>query len=361
MKVTAIEPGTPAMDEFIDLPWRIYSGQWQWVPPFKSMLAWELTRQNHFFNHGRMQAFICEKEGRCVGRVVASVDDTLAEADVGHFGYFETIDDIRVTTALLEAACSWLKAEGKKRAHGPVNLNIYNTYRIQTEGFDTAPFIGEPRSPEYYKKHLATLGFAEEAFWKSWDLTPTLLEQLYEDLNQGAARFAEPLKDIRLESFDLENFDVECKLTYDVVLESFSHNYGFSSLTEAEWFTQFGSAKNSLFSQASFKAINSKNECVGFYTSFKDMAQVIAQMDGDHTKASLLAGYAGKGVVFHTIAVKSTERKSGIAQHLLSAVAKGALDHGCTHGIGALAKQGVAPAAKICDATRAYAVYSKEL
>jgi hypothetical protein len=123
----------------------------------------QLGADSLFYRHGDTRLFVCHQDGQPVGRIVASVDHDFPHQEVGHFGYFEACPEKACTEKLIQASEEWLREKGKKRIEGPINLNILAGYRLQTTGFDTPAFPGEPRNPEYYSNLLGSLGYREVA------------------------------------------------------------------------------------------------------------------------------------------------------------------------------------------------------
>jgi hypothetical protein len=60
---------------FIDLPFRLYANDPNWVPPLKSDVMATITPgKNPWFEHGEAQLFLAEKDGKVVGRISAHLD-----------------------------------------------------------------------------------------------------------------------------------------------------------------------------------------------------------------------------------------------------------------------------------------------
>ena len=75
-----IRPVTTKKDRkaFVDLPFRLYADDPNWVPPLKSEALGLITpEKNGWFSHAKAQLFLAEENGRVVGRISAHID-TLA-------------------------------------------------------------------------------------------------------------------------------------------------------------------------------------------------------------------------------------------------------------------------------------------
>ena len=60
---------------FIDLPFRLYANDPNWVPPLKDEVRGLITPgKNPWFEHAEAQLFLAERDGRVVGRISAHLD-----------------------------------------------------------------------------------------------------------------------------------------------------------------------------------------------------------------------------------------------------------------------------------------------
>ena len=84
-------------DAFIKFQWEIYSHDPAWVPPLIIERKAFLNRKRHpFYRHGDAALFLARKNGKIVGRIMASDDpnyNSLHQTNIGCFGLFESIDD----------------------------------------------------------------------------------------------------------------------------------------------------------------------------------------------------------------------------------------------------------------------------
>jgi hypothetical protein len=97
------------------------------------------------------------KNGSIVGRIAAIIDQNYIdfhEEKTGFFGFFESIDDVKVARALLDQVKGFLRARGLKQMMGPVNPSTNDECGLLVEGFDSSPFIMMTYNPPYYRKLL---------------------------------------------------------------------------------------------------------------------------------------------------------------------------------------------------------------
>jgi hypothetical protein len=177
--------------DFVELAWKIYRDDPRWVPPIRAdlhrLLGW---RHHAFYQHAESQAFVARRDGEVVGRIAAIVNHAHVEIHrepVGFFGFFETIDDVDVAGALLDAARQWLRQRNMERIRGPVSPSLHHECGLLVTAFDAEPYFMTPYNPPYYMHLLKKLGcrkakdllayvfFAEEVprilslYQKQWD------------------------------------------------------------------------------------------------------------------------------------------------------------------------------------------------
>lgn len=348
--------------EFLELPWRIYTDQHAWVPPLKASIQQELSDENLFFEHGRAALFLAEREGEICGRIVASVDDNLLQQDVGHFGYFECIDDAEIAAVLLQRAEQWCKAQGKTQIHGPINLNIYGNYRLQTRGFDTPPFLGEPRAPKYYQDLLKQAGYGVEATWNSWDIPAQIFPMLQGYMEQQAASAQGEDDAYRLEFLNVQDLERHLHDAHTAAMKSFAENYGFSKLS-FEAFKQVYAGLLLILQRHPelFGLFYHGDEPVGFGYGYPNYADFFQELNGD---AAGLAGFAqaeAQSMVFHSFGMDPAHRKTRMPYTVFAEAFKAAREQNMRYAIGALAREGRTAYDQLGDPSRSYSIFSRSL
>jgi hypothetical protein len=143
------EVETPAqLRQFIDLPWRLYKGNRNWVPPIKKEVAAMLNHEHYpFWEHARGTIFLALKDGRVAGRISAQVDDNyndLWNEKLGSFGFFECEDDQETANALLGAAADWVKAQGMTVLRGPMSPSSNDEWGVLLDALQPAVLPAPP-------------------------------------------------------------------------------------------------------------------------------------------------------------------------------------------------------------------------
>lgn len=223
-------------DEFIDMPWSIYAGNPAWVPPLRIAVRDLLSvEKNPFFKHASMKAWIAHQDGKCVGRIIAVIDEThnkFHEEKTGFFGFFEAIDDQKLANALLDTAAQWLKAQGMVTLRGPMNPSTNHECGLLVEGFDDAPYVMMTYNPPYYGKLLEKWGLA-----KSKDLLAYHLDKKNK-ISERLVAQSERLKrkgSVTFRPVNMGKFDEEIEKIMDVYNDAWEKNWGFVPMTREEF------------------------------------------------------------------------------------------------------------------------------
>jgi hypothetical protein len=88
--------------------------------------------------------------------------------ETGHFGYFDTVDDIEVATALLRSAEEWLRSRGMKRMNGPMSLSANHDVGVLVDGIDHPPVVDMGLSRRWQGALAEACGLTKEKDVFAW-------------------------------------------------------------------------------------------------------------------------------------------------------------------------------------------------
>jgi len=226
------------LKRFIDLPYRLHARDPVWVPPLRRDVELLLSRsKNPFFEHAEAEYFLAEREGEVVGRIAAISNHLHNKTHgdrVGFFGFFESIHDQAVASALLDAAAQWCRERNHDVLRGPASFSVNDECGLLVDGFESPPTLMMPHNPRYYIELLERAGFTKA---KDLWVYQGGSEQQYVPVPERLARGTELIRQrqgITLRSLDLKNFQHEVERIKELYNAAWEKNWGFVPMTEHE-------------------------------------------------------------------------------------------------------------------------------
>jgi GNAT superfamily N-acetyltransferase len=223
--------------QFINYAWQHYAGDPNWVPPLlhehRGLLGY---RRHPFYDDAEGQTFLAICDGRVCGRVAALVNhahNRRFNEKRGFFGFFESVDDQAVASALFDAARGWLAARGMTELRGPCNPSLNYELGLLIDGFETPPTFMMTYNKPYYQRLCEGWGMRKTqdlyAFWGHVDMIAKLDKKLFFIANEAKERFNVKVRPMRTNRFR-EELDMFLKL-YN---ESLAGTWGFVPMSEGE-------------------------------------------------------------------------------------------------------------------------------
>ncbi len=152
--------------QFVKFPFKLYKDNPYWVP---SLIKDEVDsfdkNKNPVFEHAEARFFLAYKGHEIVGRVIAIInwfevnDQKIKKM---RFGWFDFIDDIEVSKALLEKVYEIGKSHQLEYIEGPVGFSNLDKVGVLTKGFDHLGTMISWYNFPYYIDHLEELGYRKE-------------------------------------------------------------------------------------------------------------------------------------------------------------------------------------------------------
>lgn len=224
----------------LNLPFNLYRGQPNWVPPMRSAQAKILAGKTAFFDHAEMATFLASRNGRDVGRIAGIhnlAHNEHHKDSVGFFGFFDCKPNDRdAATGLFEHAEQWLAGRGLTSVRGPVNPSMNAECGLLINGFDRPPMVMMPYNPPEYVELLESAGYA-----KCKDLFAYLVKGEKVDHGKGRdrmVRLAEVMRrrrpEVHVRPLDMKRYEQDVLRLLDVFETARSDNWGHVTLTEKE-------------------------------------------------------------------------------------------------------------------------------
>ena len=320
-------------DAFIKFQWEIYPNDPAWVPPLIIERKAFLDRKHHpFYRHGDVALFLAWKNGKIVGRIMASDDpnyNSLHETNVGCFGLFECIDDHDVAAALFDTAASWLRNKGRTEMMGPIDYSTNYVCGLLIDGFQFPPTILTAHNPPYYAQLIERGGFAKAKDWYAWWFAKPV----------GAAARLRPLAErfrkrwpVVIRPGNLKNIREESRRLRKIYNQAWEKNWGFVPFTEAEMEFMTHELKQLVIPEFTLIA-EIGDEPVGFILCVPDINVALRYINGRLTTFGLPIGLVK--LLYHksrtrtarliALGVIEKYRRAGIAEMLVLRIVEDAM------------------------------------
>jgi hypothetical protein len=165
LRIIEVDNGSD-LRRWIDLPYRLYSGEPNFIPPLRAEQRKFFDRQqNPSFDTAAVRFFLAERDGQVVGRVcgiVNSLETAKLGRKRGRFGWFESVDDASVAGTLLDAVRQWLEAQQCVEMTGPHGFTDLDVEGLLISGFDALPTINGSYNFPYYQALLEGYGLVKD-------------------------------------------------------------------------------------------------------------------------------------------------------------------------------------------------------
>jgi hypothetical protein len=154
------------LKEFVKFPFSLYKNHPYWVPPLiQDELNTFDAKKNPVFEKAEATFYLAYKNNTAVGRMAVIVNwgeiHDQKKRKV-RFGWWDVIDDIEVTKALLEKVYEKGRQYHLDYVEGPMGFSNLDKVGVLTEGFDEIGSMITWYNYPYYKEHLEVLGFVKE-------------------------------------------------------------------------------------------------------------------------------------------------------------------------------------------------------
>ncbi len=169
--MTIIKPVKSKLEawRFTEFPNKLYHDVASFVP------ALSLDERNVFNPKQNPAHVYCEsvrylayQNNKLVGRIAGIINHEWNKAykrKTVRFTRLDMIDDIEVTTSLIEKVESWGKSKGMNEIIGPIGFTDLDRQGMLVDGFDELNMFITIYNHPYYIEHMEKLGFKKDIDW----------------------------------------------------------------------------------------------------------------------------------------------------------------------------------------------------
>ena len=154
------------LKEYIKFPFKLYKNNKNWVPP---LITDELEgfdkEKNPAFETAEAYFYVAKRNNEIVGRITAIINWSEVndqQKKKVRFGWFDVIDDIEVTKALLEKVYELGRKHNLEYVEGPIGFSNLDKVGVLTEGFEEIGNMITWYNNPYYANHFEELGYVKE-------------------------------------------------------------------------------------------------------------------------------------------------------------------------------------------------------
>jgi len=221
---------------FIDFHYELYKKNKYFVPPLRfdemNTLRWD---KNPAFEHCESKYWIAVRNNEVVGRIAGIINKKYMEIwknKYARFGWFDFIDDIEVSGALLTAFENWAKEKGSTAVHGPLGFTDLDREGMLIEGFDKLGTVASIYNHSYYPAHIDKLGYKKDADWVEYNVkVPSKIPEKVERISKIVLK----KHNLRIVEFKKSKDVLKyAKGIFELINLSYKDLYGVVELTEKQ-------------------------------------------------------------------------------------------------------------------------------
>ena len=219
---------------FVRFANKLYKGNKYYVPsmPFDDMNTLDKDK-NGAFDFCEAEYYLAYKDDKVVGRVAAIINYKANEAwkvQQVRYGWFDFIDDIEVSAALLDAVTAFGKKHGMTQIVGPLGFTDFDPEGMLVEGFDKVSTMALIYNHPYYPEHMKKLGYEKETGWVEYRITlpESLPERHYMLAESVRERFNLKVRKLTKAQVRKENYGQKI---FELINQTYCVLYGYSLLS----------------------------------------------------------------------------------------------------------------------------------
>lgn len=225
------------MKTFVRFANRLYKGNDCYVPSMPSDDLNTLDpKKNGAFEFCEAEYWLAYSDGKVVGRVAAIINHKANEAwnvKQVRFGWFDFIDDMEVSKALLDRVVEFGRSHGMTQVVGPLGFTDFDPEGMLVEGFDRLSTMALIYNHPYYPEHMKKLGYYKETGWVEYRITiPDHLPERHVRLAQAVAE-RNKLKVRKMTRAQIRKENYGQKL-FELINETYCVLYGYSLLSKKQ-------------------------------------------------------------------------------------------------------------------------------
>ena len=226
------------LKKFIRFNYEFYKDNPYSVPDlYDDMLNTFSPKKNAAFEFCDADYFLALRDGKIVGRVAAIINRRANETwnkRTVRFGWIDFIDDIDVSTALIDNVKQWGRERGMTEIEGPLGFTDMDAEGMLIEGFDQLSTMATIYNYPYYPQHMERLGMEKSADWVEMKIyVPDQIPEKHQRISQIIAR----KYDLHIRKLKSKKEIKETGVAHDIfrlINDAYTPLFGYSRMTERQ-------------------------------------------------------------------------------------------------------------------------------
>lgn len=272
------------MNDFVKIAEQLYDSCPCYVPELRTDIRATFNpKKNPGLAFTDIQAFVAYNgKNKPVGRIAAIINHRANEqwhTRNVRFGFFDFVDDIDVSKALLDTASQWGRERGMDTIQGPMGITDFDKEGMLVEDFHRMGSMNTLYNYPYYPKHMEALGYEKEVDWV----------QVRIDIPQEL-----PARYVRVAKYSKEMFNLKVKkLTnqdihkrnygqkvFQLLNEAYAPLFGFTKLTDKQIDSFINQYLNLIDKDLVTLVENENDEVVGAAITMCSLSQAMRKAKG---------------------------------------------------------------------------------
>ena len=226
------------LKKFIRFNYELYKGNPYSVPDLYEDIRDTFSKEkNAALEFCEAEYFLAYREGKIVGRVAAIINKRANEAwnqKIVRFGWIDFIDDLEVSTALIDTVKQWGRERGMTEIQGPLGFTDMDAEGMLVEGFDQISTMATIYNYDYYPRHIEQMGMEKAADWVEMKLyVPDAIPEKHQRIakivcEKYGLRIVKPRNKKKIRQSGLAH-DI-----FRLINEAYKPLFGYSEMTEKQ-------------------------------------------------------------------------------------------------------------------------------
>lgn len=225
------------LKQFIRFNYEFYKDNPYSVPDlYSDMVATFSKGKNAAFEFCEADYFLAYKDDKIVGRIAGIINhkaNKVWNKKEVRFGWIDFIDDLEVSSALLNTVEEWGKDKGMEHIQGPLGFTDFDAEGMLVEGFDQLGTMATIYNYPYYPEHMEKLGYEKDADWVEYKI---FIPDAIPDKHRRISELVQKKYNLRIKKYTSSKklSDEQGQAIFELMNEAYKDFYGYSPLSQKQ-------------------------------------------------------------------------------------------------------------------------------